>query len=58
MLELEKRRTLEMAVMKISHTYLCRKCRRTYTVTEIYLLVRGVPLNAEILHGKGGLPTK
>jgi len=56
MLELEKRRTLEMAVMKISHTYLCRKCRRTYTVTEIYLRVQ-VPLNAEILH-KGGLPTK
>ncbi len=50
-IELKKQRQLELATMKIIHTYHCKQCRRTGKRTEIYLRVQGVPLEAKSPEG-------
>ncbi|HRF95902.1 MAG TPA: hypothetical protein PLZ51_11935 [Aggregatilineales bacterium] len=54
LMPLEKKRTLEMSVMKITRIYICMRCRRIHTSTAIYMRVYGVLLNAEASVTKGG----
>jgi len=55
LMHLKNEQIVELSVMRVKRVSICRRCRRKITKTEIYMLVRGVPLNAEIVKGKGGL---
>ena len=53
LMHLKNEQIVELSVMRVKRVSFCRHCRRTSTKTEIYMLVRGVPLNAEMMKAKG-----
>jgi len=53
LMHLKNEQIVELSVMRVKRFYVCRRCRRVSTKSETYMLVRGVPLNAEMMKAKG-----
>jgi len=53
LMHLKNKQVVELTVMRVYRLYICRKCRRTTTKDEIYMLKRGIPLTYDMLKGKG-----
>lgn len=55
MMHLKNEQTVELTVLRVYRSFICRQCRRITVTPEIYLLKRGIALNEESLKRKGGL---